>query len=108
MSIQLADRFVKYPRGITEDVLVNVDKFIFAIDFVILVMNEDVKLPLILCLPFLATVRAIIDMGNDKLVLRVGDDEIIFQIYDVMRFSREQDDSCYFIDYIDHAIQDSL
>ncbi|KAK5819332.1 hypothetical protein PVK06_024318 [Gossypium arboreum] len=108
MSIQLADRFVKYPRGIIEDVLVKVAKFIFLADFVVLDMDEDVEVPLILGHPFLATARAIIDVGDGKLVLRVGDEEIIFKIYDTMRFSREQDDSCYFIDSIDQATQDSL
>ncbi|XP_075473985.1 uncharacterized protein LOC142505045 [Primulina tabacum] len=34
MSLQLADRSVKYPRGVIEDVLVKVDKFIFPADFV--------------------------------------------------------------------------
>ncbi|KAK5770394.1 hypothetical protein PVK06_046544 [Gossypium arboreum] len=108
MSIQLADRSVKYPRGIIEDVLVKVDKFIFPVDFVVLDMDEDVELPLILGRPFLETARAVNDVGDGKLVLRVGDEEIIFKIYDAMRFSREQDDSCYFIDSIDHATQDSL
>ncbi|KAK5843439.1 hypothetical protein PVK06_005896 [Gossypium arboreum] len=108
MSIQLADRSVKYPRGIIEDVLVKVDNFIFPVDFVVLDMDEDVEVPLILSRPFLAIVRAVIDVGDGKLVLRVGDEEIIFKIYDAMRFSRKQDDSCYFIDSIDHATQDSL
>ena len=48
MSIQLVDRLVKYPRGIIEDVLVKIDKFIFPVDFVILDMDEHVKAPLIL------------------------------------------------------------
>ncbi|KAK5836108.1 hypothetical protein PVK06_011858 [Gossypium arboreum] len=108
MSIQLADRSVKYLRGIIEDVLVKVDKFIFPIDFVVLDMDEDVEVPLILGHPFLATTRAVIDVGDGKLVLRVGDEEIIFKIYDAMRFSREHDDSSYFINSIDHATQDSL
>ncbi|XP_012461482.1 uncharacterized protein LOC105781491 [Gossypium raimondii] len=108
MSIQLTDRSVKYPKGIIEDVLVKVDKFIFPVDFVVLDMDEDVEVPLILGFPFLATTKAIIYVGNDKLVLKVGDEEIIFQIYDAMRFSREQDDLCYFIDSIDHAIKDLL
>ncbi|KAK5811988.1 hypothetical protein PVK06_027382 [Gossypium arboreum] len=108
MSIQLADRSVKYPRGIIEDVLVKVDKFIFPIYFVVLDMNEAVEVPLILGRPFLAIARAVIDVGDGKLVLRVGDEEIIFKIYDAMRFSREQDDSCYFIDSIDHITQDSF
>ncbi|KAK5842248.1 hypothetical protein PVK06_004584 [Gossypium arboreum] len=108
MSIQLADRSVKYPRGIIEDILVKVDKLIFPIDFVVLDMDEDVEVPLILGRPFLATARAIIDVGDGKMVLRVGDEEIVFKIYDAMRFSREQDDSCYFIDSINHAAQDSF
>ena len=47
MSIQLADRSVKYPKGI-DDVLVKIDKFIFLVDFVILDMDEDVEVLLIL------------------------------------------------------------
>ncbi|KAK5825089.1 hypothetical protein PVK06_019893 [Gossypium arboreum] len=108
MSIQLANRSVKYPRGIIEDVLVKVDKFIFPVDFFVLDMDEDVELPLILGHPFLTTARAVIDVGDGNLVLRVGDEEIIFKIYDAMRFSREQDDSCYFIDPVDHITQDSF
>ncbi|KAK5794226.1 hypothetical protein PVK06_035443 [Gossypium arboreum] len=103
MSIQLADRSIKYPRVIIEDILVKVDKFIFPVDFVVLDMDEDVEVPLILGRPFLATARVVIDVGDGKMVLRVGDEEIIFKIYDAMRFSREQDDSSYFIYSIDHA-----
>ncbi|KAK9070420.1 hypothetical protein SSX86_010822 [Deinandra increscens subsp. villosa] len=55
MSIQLADRSVKYPRGIMENMLVKVNKFVFLIDFVILNMDEDEHVPLILGRPFLAT-----------------------------------------------------
>ncbi|KAK5836456.1 hypothetical protein PVK06_012245 [Gossypium arboreum] len=105
MSIQLADRSIKYPRGIIEDVLVKVDKFIFPIDFVMLDMDEDVEVPLILGHLFLATARAMIDMGDGKLVLRVGDEEMIFKIYNAMRFSKEQDDACYFINSINHITQ---
>ncbi|CAH9088199.1 unnamed protein product [Cuscuta epithymum] len=54
MCIQLADRSVKYPKGIIEDVLVKVDKFIIPVDFVILDMNRDREVPLILGRPFLA------------------------------------------------------
>ncbi|KAK5825727.1 hypothetical protein PVK06_020589 [Gossypium arboreum] len=61
MSIQLADRSVKYPKGIIEDVLVKVDKFTFPVDFVVLDMDEDVEVPLILGHPFLTTARAVID-----------------------------------------------
>ena len=39
--LQLADRYIKYPRGMIEDVLVKVDKFIFPADFIVLDMEED-------------------------------------------------------------------
>ena len=48
MSIQLADKTVRFPKGIIEDVLVKIDKFIYPIDFVVLDMDDDNKVPLIL------------------------------------------------------------
>lgn len=63
MSIQLADRSVKYPRGIIDDIFVKVDKFIFLTEFVILDMEEDLEIPLILGWPFFATARAIVDVS---------------------------------------------
>ncbi|XP_031282577.1 uncharacterized protein LOC116141191 [Pistacia vera] len=55
VSLQLANRSIKHPRGIVEDVLVKVDKFILPTDFVVLDMKEDKEIPLILERPFLAT-----------------------------------------------------
>ncbi|KAA3461230.1 protein kinase 2B, chloroplastic-like [Gossypium australe] len=108
MSIQLVDRSIKYPKGIIEDVLIEVDKFLFFVYFMILDMDKDVELPLILGRPFLATARAVIDVGKGKLALKIGDEEVNLQIRDVMRVSSEQDDTCYSIDSIDHAVQHSL
>ncbi|GJZ06516.1 DNA-directed DNA polymerase [Tanacetum coccineum] len=66
MSIQLADRSIKYPIGVCKNLLVKVGKFIFPVDFVILEMDEDELVPIILGPPFLATARAVIDVheGN--------------------------------------------
>ncbi|XP_076949118.1 uncharacterized protein LOC143621644 [Bidens hawaiensis] len=75
MSIQLADRSVKYPRGIVENMLVKIDKFVFHVDFVILDTDEDKNVPLILGRPFLPTARALIDVCTGRLTLRVGDEE---------------------------------
>ncbi|XP_076921175.1 uncharacterized protein LOC143582519 [Bidens hawaiensis] len=80
MSIQLADRSVKYLRGIVENMLVRIGKFIFPVDFVILDMNEDDSVPLILGRPFLATVQALIDVCDGKLILRVGDENVTFDV----------------------------
>ena len=84
MSTQLADKSVKYLRGIIKDVLVKIDKFIFPIDFVILNMDKDVKVPLILGWPFLATTNAIIDVSDGQLILKVGEEEVIFKIFNAM------------------------
>ena len=62
ISLQLADRFIKYPRGVIEDVLVKVDKFIFPTDFIVLDIDEDEEIPLILGRTFLATGRTLIDV----------------------------------------------
>ncbi|XP_048232882.1 uncharacterized protein LOC125370633 [Ricinus communis] len=63
MSVQLVDRTMKFPRGIVEDVLVKVDKFIFSVDFVVMDMEGESSVPLILSRPFLATSRAVIDVA---------------------------------------------
>ena len=55
MSLQLTDRSITSPRGIVEDVLVKVDKFIFPVDFIVLDMEEDHEVPLNLGRSFLAT-----------------------------------------------------
>ena len=64
ITLQLADRSVKIPRGIVKDVLVQVDKFYFPVDFVVLdtqpVVNQGTQFLVILDRPFLATANAII------------------------------------------------
>ncbi|XP_065617702.1 uncharacterized protein LOC136062520 [Quercus suber] len=62
ITLQLADRSIKYPRRVIEDILVKVDKFIFSADFIVLDMDEDEEIPLILGRPFLATGRTLIDV----------------------------------------------
>ena len=61
-TLQLADRSFTHPRGIINDVLVKVDKFIFPMHFIVLDMEEDKEVPIILGRPFLATDRALIDV----------------------------------------------
>ncbi|CAL9024874.1 unnamed protein product, partial [Prunus brigantina] len=75
ISLQLADRSVKYPRGIVEDILVQVDKLILPADFVVLDMEEapihDRELPILLGRPFMATAKTIIDVQNGLLTMTV-------------------------------------
>ena len=61
-------------------------------------MDKDIDIPLILGRPFLAITKGIIDVYDGRLVLRVEDEEVIFKIFDAMKHSLEQDDTCYFLD----------
>ncbi|GJR81825.1 putative reverse transcriptase domain-containing protein [Tanacetum coccineum] len=78
LTVELADRTVKYPKGIAKKVLVGIGKFVFPVDFIILDMPEDIKVPLILRRPFLSTARAKIDVYKRKITLRVGEERIVF------------------------------
>ncbi|GJY92717.1 gag-pol polyprotein [Tanacetum coccineum] len=81
LTVELAYRTVKYPKGIAENVLVGIGKFVFPVDFIILDMPEDVKVPLILERPFLSTAHAKIDVFKKKITLRVRDEKIIFKSF---------------------------
>ncbi|GJS50595.1 reverse transcriptase domain-containing protein [Tanacetum coccineum] len=52
MGIELANKSTQIPRGIAENVIVKIDKFVFPVDFVVLDMKEDRKIPIILGRPF--------------------------------------------------------
>ena len=104
MSIQLADRSVKYPRGIVENMLVKIDKFVFLVDFVILYIEEDKSVPLIFGGPFLATAKAIIDVCTSKLTPRVNDEAINFDIGKSMQYPQQHDDTLYCVDIIDSIV----
>nr|GEX59724.1 hypothetical protein [Tanacetum cinerariifolium] len=78
LTVELADSTVKYPKRKAENVLVGIGKFVFLVDFIILDMPEDIKVPLILRRPFLSTARAKIDVYKQKITLRVGEERIIF------------------------------
>ncbi|GJY84566.1 reverse transcriptase domain-containing protein [Tanacetum coccineum] len=72
MSVILADRSFQYPVGIAKNMLVEVGKFTFPADFVILEMEEDNKVPLILGRPFLHVADAVIRVKQKQLNLGIG------------------------------------
>ncbi|XP_070018912.1 uncharacterized protein [Nicotiana sylvestris] len=71
MLMQLVDRTVKRPSDILDDVLVQVGKFVFPVDFVIFDCRVDEEIPIILGRPFLATGRALIDCETGELKMRL-------------------------------------
>ena len=76
ITLSLADRSVKIPKGMVEDVLVKIDKFYYPVDFVVLdtepIASEPNHVPIILGRPFLATANAIINFRNGIMQLTFG------------------------------------
>ncbi|KAL5564233.1 hypothetical protein UlMin_027397 [Ulmus minor] len=107
VSLQLADRSIKHPRGIIEDVLVKVDKFIFPADFIVLDMEEDREVPLILGRPFLATGRTLIDVHQGKLILRFQDEQVTFNVFEAMKFPSDVN-ACFEISVLDRVVAEKF
>ena len=80
ITLQMANKSMAQPEGVLEDVLVKVGKFIFPVDFVIMKMEEDTQVPLLLGRPFLATRAALIDVKRGELSLRIGEEEVHFNL----------------------------
>ncbi|XP_019264195.1 PREDICTED: uncharacterized protein LOC109241834 [Nicotiana attenuata] len=81
MMLQLVDRSIAHPEGVIEDVLLQIGKFIFPADFIILDYEADELVPIILGRPLLATGDAIIKVRDGKMILRVDDLEAVFNVY---------------------------
>ncbi|GJT77277.1 reverse transcriptase domain-containing protein [Tanacetum coccineum] len=107
-SVRLADRSFQYPIGIAKNMLVKVGKFTFPVDFVILEMEEDSKVPLILGRPFLHTADAVICVKEKQLNLGVGSEHMVFFIDSTMKHSYSNDDTCFSIDFIDEILEEDL
>ncbi|XP_075079216.1 uncharacterized protein LOC142164703 [Nicotiana tabacum] len=107
ISLQFADQSTKRPKGIIRNVLVRVDKFVFPVDFIVLEMKECPDEPIILGRPFLATGRAIIDVHQGQLILRVDEERVIFYMQKILRFSEDDtSSSCFSIDMINNLIDE--
>ncbi|XP_012461552.1 uncharacterized protein LOC105781573 [Gossypium raimondii] len=78
VTLQLVDRLLEYLEGKIEDILVRVDKFIFATDFIVLDFEADKEVPIILGRPFLATEKNLIDVSKGELIIRVEDDKNVY------------------------------
>ncbi|XP_059292785.1 uncharacterized protein LOC132046235 [Lycium ferocissimum] len=75
----MADRSIKKPVGVIDEILVQVGKFMFPADLVILDYAVDKDIPIILGRPFLATGRALMDYEKNEIKLLVNDEEVTFQ-----------------------------
>ncbi|XP_020411081.1 uncharacterized protein LOC109946760 [Prunus persica] len=105
--IQLADRSNTYPKGVLEDVLVQV---IFPAYFYVLEMEDlahSTPLPILLGRPFMKIARSKIDVFKGTLTMEFDGNIIDFHIFEVIRYPIV-DHSCFSIDAFDSLAQEYL
>ncbi|GKD09648.1 putative reverse transcriptase domain-containing protein [Tanacetum coccineum] len=107
MCIELANKTTQFPKGIAENVMVKIDKFVFPVDFVILDMEEDHRISIILGRPFLANAHAMIDVFNKNISFKVGDEVITFDLEKSMKFPPNED-TCHAADIIDLSVVSNM
>ncbi|XP_031096890.1 uncharacterized protein LOC116001139 [Ipomoea triloba] len=83
MTIQMANRSIKCPVGVLEDIPVMIDQYFISGNFVVFDIEEDANVPIILGRPFLVTAGAIIDVKRGKLVMEVAEKKIEFDIFKI-------------------------
>jgi hypothetical protein len=95
VTLLLADRSVKVPRGIVKDVLVQVDKFIYPVDFIVL-DTQHVEacnlIPVILGRSFLATSNALINCRNGLMKLSFGNMTLEMNIFNICKQPGDDND----------------
>ncbi|GKC12304.1 reverse transcriptase domain-containing protein [Tanacetum coccineum] len=90
MTLELANRTICTPAGISRDVFVPVGKFTFPADFIIVDYESDPRVPLILGRPFLRTARALIDVHGEETILCDGDERLILNMrHDTSSYSNK-------------------
>ncbi|XP_070010473.1 uncharacterized protein [Nicotiana sylvestris] len=104
MLLQLADRTIKQPSGVLDDVLIQVGKFVFHADFMILDCKVNEEIPIILVRSFLATGRALIECETGEIKMRLNDEEITFNVQKFMRRPSEFA-NCSLIDVVDVIVE---
>ncbi|XP_062109887.1 uncharacterized protein LOC133821759 [Humulus lupulus] len=105
--IQLADRSNAYPRGVIEDVLVQVNELVFPADFYVLDMEDEsipCSTPILLGRPFMKTARTKIDVHDGTLTMEFDGETIRFNIFEAMRYPSDVH-AVYSIDVLDSLSQ---
>ena len=92
--IQLADRSNIYPRGVVEEVVVQVDELVFPADFYIIDMEDEVSYnptPIQLVRPFLKIARAMINVHDGVLTMEFDGEMVKFNLFEAMKHLSGQD-----------------
>ncbi|KFK29095.1 hypothetical protein AALP_AA7G088200 [Arabis alpina] len=105
ISLIVADRSVRIPEGILEDVPIKVGNCLIPTDFVVLQYHEEPKDPLILGRPLLATAGAMIDVKGRRITLCVGDLEMKFDMDQLVK-KPTIDGQTYYVDTLTDIAQE--
>ncbi|GKD08756.1 reverse transcriptase domain-containing protein [Tanacetum coccineum] len=103
MTLELANRSVALGKGIAQDVIVRVDKFNFLADFVVVNFEADPRVPIILGRPFLCIAKALVDLYEEKLTLRVENEQVVFYTDKSSRNNSRDIQSVHCINIIDFS-----
>nr|GEU66090.1 reverse transcriptase domain-containing protein [Tanacetum cinerariifolium] len=107
MTLELATRSIAYPAGIAKDIFMQVGKFTFPADFVVVDYDVNPRVPLILERPFLRTARALVDVHREELILRDGDEKLIFHADSTPKHPHKHgNESINMINFIDITCDD--
>nr|GEZ72341.1 reverse transcriptase domain-containing protein [Tanacetum cinerariifolium] len=109
ITLELANRSITRPKGVSKDVFVKVGKFYSSTDFVVVDFEADPRVPLILRRSFLRINQALIDVYKEEITFSVNDEAITFNLNQTTRYSSTYDDlSVNQIDIIDVAREDDF
>lgn len=89
VTLQMVVKSITFHEGKFKDIPVQVDKFIFPVEFIILDYEVDKEVPIILGTPFLATSRTLINVQKVELTIRVHDQEEKFNVFDAIKYPCE-------------------
>jgi hypothetical protein len=107
ITLQLASKSIKRPRGILEDVLVKVDQFILPTNFIVLDMEESpmpLPLPIILGRPFMRTANTKIWVKKGTVSMKVNREKIEFKVFDALKLPLDNLD-CFNIYLIQNVVE---
>ncbi|KAH9724535.1 Ribonuclease H [Citrus sinensis] len=110
--LQLADLSTKIPRGIVEDVFIQVDKFYFPVDFIVIdtqpIQDSRKHIPIILGRPFLATADAHNQCRTRNMQLSFGNMSIELNIFNIAKQPHNADDGIVDVDLIEALVDNTF
>ncbi|KAI5328143.1 hypothetical protein L3X38_027539 [Prunus dulcis] len=112
IRLELADHSIKYPRGIVEDILVQVNTLILPADFVVMDMEDNPYVdrvdPILLGRPFMATADTMIKVKDGTLSMTVLGETVEFKVFDALSQPSITLDTCFSIDVVDHEVSSKI